>query len=528
MSLWGDEFNIPETKDEAKKIIKKSKTTKKVKSVEDIVKSKTIPIEEKLEIIKVNVYKILGKYKDDTIVIRTKEELSNYIDAAIENGIISIDTETNNSLDTITCKIMGGCIYTPGQKNAYIPINHVDLNTRERLDWQLTEEDLKEQFDRLSNTKIIMHNAKFDKEVIYCTCKSYLNVYWDTSIASQLLNENESHKLKDQYIAKIDPTQGKYSIDHLFEKLEYAIIDPELFALYAATDAFITYKLYEYQLNEFTKPENKDVYKLLMDVEIPIIDVVTKMELQGVEVDSEYAKKLSVVYHKKSNDIQKLIDDELLKLKPKIDSWRLSTEANVHPPAKNASGVGKSKNEQLSDPVELGSPTQMAILLYDILKVGIVDKKTPRGTGAEILEALADKVPICKLLVDKRGVDILINTFIDKLPELIKPNTGRLHASFNTYGAKTGRFSSSDPNLQNIPSHAKEIRMMFKAREDNFNVELEDSYYKVKYTDEIEIDNNIWKSIKNINIGDRILNSDNNFDIIKDIKLNNEYYYLYI
>ena len=93
---------------------------------------------EKVSIITTEVYRILGKYKDNTQVIRSYEGLVNYIDAAIKNGVIAIDTETNNSLEPITCKLMGGCIYTPGQKNAYIPVNHVDAN-RNLLPNQLTE-----------------------------------------------------------------------------------------------------------------------------------------------------------------------------------------------------------------------------------------------------------------------------------------------------------------------------------------------------------------------------------------------------
>ena len=210
-SLWGEEFSIPDTKKETKKVIKKIKEPKSPQvKTEKIIKSKTVPIEEKLKIIYENVLRILGVYKEKTQVIKTKEELSNYIDAAINNGIIAIDTETNNSLDPITCKLMGPCFYTPGQKNAYVPINHVNLYTRERLDWQLTEEDIKEQLERLDNVKIIMHNGKFDYQVLKITTGKQLKIFWDTIIGSRLLNENELSKLKEQYISKIDPSIEKY------------------------------------------------------------------------------------------------------------------------------------------------------------------------------------------------------------------------------------------------------------------------------------------------------------------------------
>ena len=175
-SLWGEEFEI---KDNKEKILAKAKTPKKVKTAEQSIKSKTVPIEEKLSIITENVNRILGGYASNTIVIKSKEELSNYIDKAIDNGEIAIDTETNNSLDPLTCKLMGACIYTPGQQNAYIPVNHVDFNSKGRFNWQVTEEDIKEQFDRLNQTKVIMHNGKFDYQVIKCTCGCELSIYWD-------------------------------------------------------------------------------------------------------------------------------------------------------------------------------------------------------------------------------------------------------------------------------------------------------------------------------------------------------------
>lgn len=464
-SLWGEEFKVDDS-ELTKKIVNKINKPKqnKVVTAEKMLKSKSVSLEEKLNLINSEVVRILGHYKDNTEVIKTKTQLHDYISDAISNGIIAVDTETNNSLDTITCKLMGGCIYTPNRKNAYIPINHTDLNDN-RLDWQLTEKDIYEEFSRLDGIDIITHNGKFDYEVLYTTTGWKMPITWDTMIGCKLLDENEPAGLKGQYISKIDNSQEKYSIDHLFT-VPYNYVDPDIFALYAATDSFMTHKLYEYQKKEFEKAENKDIYNLLKTIEIPIISVVAEMELRGIEVDCEYAEKISKIYHERSEEVQSRIDKELEKLEPTIRAWRNTKEANVRPPAKNASGYGKSKNEQLASPVELSSPTQMAILLYDVLKVGIIDKKNPRGTGADILEELSKKVPICKLLVEKRGVDILINTFIDKMPSLVKEKTGRLHANFNTYGADTGRFSSSDPNLQNIPSHAKDIRLIFKAKDD--------------------------------------------------------------
>lgn len=451
-SLWGQEFNIP-SENKKENILKKVNNPKKVKTVEQSLKSKTVSIEDKLSIIEENVNRILGSYSSNTVVIKSKDDFTDYINKAIQNGYIAVDTETNNSLDPLTCKLMGLCIYTPGMNNAYIPVNHVDLYTKERLPWQITEHDIKEELERLSNTKIIMHNGKFDYQVIHCTCGCDLSTYWDTLLGSKVLNENERAGLKQQYIDKIDNSIEKYSIEHLFD-IEYAILNPELFALYAATDAFMTYKLYEWQVKEFNKPENYGLLDLFMSVEMPCMKVTADMELTGVCLDLEYTKRLSEKYHKLYDEVHEELTNELNKLKPKIDEWRNTPEANKIT-------QGKSNSERLEFPPNTSSPTQLAILLYDVLKTPAIDRKTPRGTGVAVLEAI--DLPICKLILKEREILKLINTYIDKLPEVLSEKDGRLHCHFNQYGADTGRFSSSDPNLQNIPSHNNEVRMMFTA-----------------------------------------------------------------
>ena len=462
-SLWGEEFVVKKTL--PKQVLNKVNNPKDPnKVITKAIKSNSVPLAFKIDAIRSNVIRILGRYADDTTVIRSKEELASYIDVAIKNGEIAIDTETNNSLDPITCKLMGPCIYTPGMKNAYIPINHVDPVTHVKLQRQLTEQDIYEEFSRLADTKIIMHNGKFDYQVLKCTCGIPLHVYWDTQVAVRILDENEkSAKLKDQYRDKIDPSVEKYSIDHLFEDIEYAVVDPELFALYAATDAFITYKLYKWQEARFNQPGNERLKKLFLELEMPVMEVAAEMELTGVNIDADYAARLSRKYHKLVDEVEGQISIELEKCRPQIEEWRKTQEATYQPEKldKRTGTVklGKSKNEQLKDPPVLTSPVQLAILLYDVFQTPVIDKKSPRGTGEEILEKIDN--PLCKLVVKQRGLEKLIGTYIDKLPSCVNPKDGKLHAHFNQLGAGTGRFSSSDPNLQNIPSHTKSIRMMF-------------------------------------------------------------------
>ena len=457
-SLWGEEFKID---NDNKAILNKISSSKSPKiTVEKALKSKTVSIEEKLSLIYENVNKILGTYKEQTLVIKTKEELISYLKKAEENNIIAIDTETNNSLDPLTCLLMGVCIYTPGLKNAYIPINHVNRYSGERLPWQLTEQDILEEFNKIKHVFTITHNGKFDYEVLKCTTNLEIPINWDTMIGARLLNENERAGLKQQYIEKIDSSIEKYSIDGLFQDIDYAIVDPEVFALYAATDSFMTYKLYEHQLKLFKEEENKKLFSLFKEVEIPIIKVSAEMELRGICIDEEYSKRLSLKYNNYLKELDIKINKELEKYKSKIDAWRNTPEANEH---KVVNGrKQKSKNEQLKDPIELTSTTQLAILLYDILGTSVIDKKMPRGTGADILEQI--DLPICKLLIEQKTILKLLTAFIDVLPNKLSPRDNRLHSHFNQLGTDTGRFSSSEPNLQQIPSRNKEIRMMFCAK----------------------------------------------------------------
>lgn len=523
-SLWGDDFVIKETPKQAKKVIEKIKQPKTdVKSVKRAVSSKKLSIEDKLKLITEEVNRILGRYESDTQVITTYADLVSYIDKSIENKVIAIDTETNNSLDPITCKIMGGCIYTPGCKNAYIPINHTTL-TGERLDWQITEKQLAEQFSRLieAKTDIIMHNGKFDYEVIKCTCGVELPITWDTMIGAKVLDENErSAGLKQQYIDKIDPSIEKYSIDHLFSDIEYAVVDPNVFALYAATDSYMTYKLYEWQLAKFNDPDLSRLFDMFKRIEMPLVPVVAEMELAGVDFDIEYDERLSKKYHKKLDELDSKIADELEKLKPQIDTWRLSSDANYKPAKKNGAGEGKSKNEQLSDPINVASPTQLAILLYDILGIKAVDKKNPRGTGEDILERIQH--PLAKLLLERRGLMKLITAFIDSLPTWVNPKTGRIHCHFNAYGAATGRFSSSEPNLQQIPSHNHELRLLFRAGTDYMNISYEDDYFECNSASAI-MSNNKYVRVKDLSVGDVIdvdcETGDKSKDIITKIEFN--------
>jgi DNA polymerase I-like protein with 3'-5' exonuclease and polymerase domains len=533
-----------------------------------VLKSKKLSLEEKLSIIKIKVLEVLGKQKKNVIVIKTKEEFEDYVSKAIEFGRIAIDTETNNSTDPMTCQLMGLCLYYEGGKQAYIPIHHVNPETGEHLEWQLTEADCREQLQRIKDagTFIVMHNGKFDYEVIKCTCDIEIEPDWDTMIGAHTINENEKMGLKWQYVNKIDPTQEKYDIESLFI-VPYKYVDPEIFALYAATDSMMTDKLYVYQVAIIEAPGNERLLWLFKNIEMPIVKVTGDIELIGVCIDQEFGEKLKLKYNQILEEIDSRIDQELLSLKSVIDKWKLSKKANErtkqfepkktklslakieekYPYVDEKTGkrykVGKALIEQLGDPINLASPTQLAILFYDILGCPTVSKKSPRGTGKDELEAIAERtdITLCKLILERRGIVKLITTYIDVIPALAQhwPD-GRIRYRLNPVGTDTGRFSSGGEfkfldendnpvelasiNSQNIPSRGdgKITRMLFKAKEDFGNIEVEDNFYKLPEISEIETTNG-WKYGKDLVIGDKLITDEGQDTITNIVYLNREY-----
>ena len=452
--------------------------------------------------IKATVEKNLGKFKDDYIVITEEHDLHNYLVDCVHNNVISIDTETTG-LDPLTDKIVGLCIYTPNQPAAYVPINHVSYVTGVRVENQLTETQVGDLLNTLVHKyhpDIIMFNAKFDMRVIrnqlgvkdiYCT--------WDAYLAAKLMNENEeSHGLKQLYKKYVLDGQGDaFSFDALFKGISFDKIPITTGYLYAAHDAIITYELYEFQKQYlyYDPTVSKDdrngmngVSWVFFNIEMPCLKVVCDMEDNGIKFDFEYQKKLSEKYNQlleeKANEFYKI-----------CNTW--GNEIYEY--------RQKHKDCKLDDPINIGSTAQIAILLYDILKIDPPDPKSPRGTGEAILQKIDN--PIAKAILDYREMSKLVSTYIDKLPECVNPKDGRIHCSFNQYGARTGRFSSENPNLQNIPSHNKDIRKMFIATNEEKLVSTDIQQFVVDRWCEVECADE-WKYADKIVIGDVLLLDD--------------------
>lgn len=518
-SLWGEDFAIQGSYTDAKKILNKIKHPKDIKTmpVEKVIAAKNISFGDKLSVVEENVNKVLGKYKDDMRCIYTRADFHDYITKAINNGIISIDTETIGTrtdikkpgTDPFTCKICGLCLYTPDEKSVYIPINHMDYNTNERLGNQLTEEDVTEELNRLveAQTFNIFHNGKFDYMVLYYTCGVKVPIIWDTMIGSQLLNENEPAGLKFQYRDKINPDQEKYDIDKLFDLDKLGYYPTELFKLYAAQDAKMTYQLYEYQRKEFKKKGNEKLYKLFTDIEMPVVTVTAEMEMRGVAVDKEFSTRLSNKFHKKLDELNLTIDNEMAKYADIISAWRTTPEANYQ---KTVGGKKqKSLSEKLSDPVQLSSPTQLGILLYDVLKVLKLGKDNKKSTDEAALLSIKDKLPLADMILQLREYEKYLGTYIDVLPTYCNPRDGRVHAHFNQMGREdrnvvTGRMSSSEPSLQVIPARGDivSVRCLFVPTIEYNEVESNNDVYTVPIEDEVLLKNGEYQWSSYLKPGD--------------------------
>lgn len=437
------------------------------KKVKEKIEKKTQPKKNsksnnlltRVNLIRERVANNLGEYQNDYIILIKDEDIINYFNKIIESGICAIDTETTG-LNIFEDKIVGICLYVEGEKASYIPLNHISSIYGTRIENQANLDLVKEQMKRCidNNIKFIYHNGKFDLNILQTFLGYPMNCpYWDTLVASYLITNDENQRsLKDQYSKYCSHLENKEKIEtlshfnDLFEGLRFDYVPIESGYIYAARDAFMTYKLYEHQKEFFDKPENADVFKLFIETEVPLIEVTAAMTRTGVAIDMDLANKLKVEYTEKIEKLTAEVYEQIDLYKEDIIKYRM-----IH------------YNTKLQDPINFNSNDQLAILLYDIIGAINTDKEKPRGVGEDALKKI--DLPLTKAILEYRSVNKLLSTYIDAIPKKIEPYDGRLHAQFNQNGADTGRFSSSDPNLQNIPTSAG-IRCMFKASEGMYMV----------------------------------------------------------
>lgn len=414
--------------------------------------AKVVPksISGKVQLAKEMSQEVFADKLDRLELLDNENKIREYIDCAITNGIIAVDTETNG-LDRIDGKIAGVCLYTPGQKGVYIPVRHESFMTGIELNTNISKEFMKDQFERMnkSNIKYVLHNAKFDMHILWWMLGIKIIPYWDTQIGSQLLNENEPHKLKvlyKKYVDNADENSKVASFNSLFKGIEFNKVPPDVAYMYASFDPIMTYELYQFQYNfidingKYCKEKGLErVAEVFRNIEMPLIQVVFEMECTGVKIDTELADKLKAQYTKHKDAAEEKFNLEIEKLNDKFDKLMIKNPAAYNKLFKD--GIRK---------VSISSPTQLAILFYDVLEFESPDKKSPRGTGEAILKSFNH--PLVDSILEYRSMSKLLSTYIEAIPQHIAKRDNRLHANFNQYGAKTGRFSSSDPNLQNIPS----------------------------------------------------------------------------
>lgn len=414
--------------------------------------------------------KIFGDKLDDLELITSETRIKEYFSNIEKNGIVAIDTETNG-LDRVDGIVAGLCLYTPGETGCYIPLKHISYMTK-KLKGNANFDLVKELSHKIfPQCKTIFHNAKFDLHFIFWNLDLLLSPYWCTQVAGCMLDENEPHGLKylwEKYCGtKEDAETAKFN--KLFKNIDFREIPPEVAYMYAGFDPKMTYELYEFQA-QYLDPKNplcyenglENVAKLFREVEMPMVDVAFTMEREGVWIDTDRAKVLYEKYDAYRQEALELFETECEKIRGKID--RLST-------------TKPALYKKLGKPISISSNVQLAILLYDVLKFESSDSSKPRGTGDDIISHFDH--PIVDAIKQYRKFDKAIGTYIEAIPSYVSKADGRLHANFNTRGAKTGRLSSDQPNLQNIPSKpiklkdgtkvdaGTDIRQLFVAGEGN-------------------------------------------------------------
>ena len=425
-------FNLPSaqktTKKERHEVCKKATSPIAQSTTAVTLKGSAKLIDRINAITSVVKSKFAGK-ENELELITTEDHLISYIDKCIENNVISIDTETTG-LDPILDDIVGICIYTPDLKAAYIPINHVSYITELKCSNQLPIDFIHNQFQRLvdADVKTIWFNAPFDIRFLGNKLNVWFTPYFDTSIAAMCLNSDEpdgQKTLKALHKKYCWGDRGEaLTFGKLFDNLPFNLIPIDVAYLYAASDAIYTYELYEFQA-QYLEPTGQyyeshnmqGVSNVFFNIEMKSMPTFISMEQIGVAIDQNHAKKIYDKYHALADKMQQNLEEVCKPYQEMIDEYK-----RRHPMCK------------LTDPINYGSQTQLAIIFYDILGLKSPDPKNPRGTGAEILEQLDH--PIARAVSDNRSFSKVLSAFIDTLPDQAKKYPDkRIHCSFKQYGA---------------------------------------------------------------------------------------------
>ena len=428
----------------SKKLVTLSKDCHVIDNLEEFILPLENPILKISEtLIKYDMHKILEKvskngmsYKTEIpkevekkedkveyILLDNEHSLSLVINTIPRDSIISFDTETTD-IDVTKAKIVGFSFAFEENKAYYVPISHSYLGVGN----QISMEAARQAIIQLNRFKLVLQNFKYDYQIIKHNFDVELKLYADTMILSWLLNTNEKVGLDYQIDKHFRHKMISFS-DVVKKGENFSNVEISKACEYAAEDALMTLKLFNRQLEIFKEKNEEEILKLAFDVEFEFIYVLAEMENNGIKIDVELLKK----YKEKSN---KYISE---------------LTSKIH----EISGVEFNIN----------STKQLGVVLFETLGL-TASKKTKTGysTDEAVLSSLVNEHPVISLLLKYREAYKLQSTYIEPLLELgLKNSDNRIHTSFLHTGTATGRLSSKNPNLQNIPVGSDSILQIRQA-----------------------------------------------------------------
>ena len=359
----------------------------------------------------------------DYQLIDTEDKINDFLRIILTKEIISLDTETTGT-DAMSAELVGMSFSYKENQAFYVPV------PQDREGAQKIVDKFKPVFENEKSIKV-GQNIKYDMIVLANYGVSIKGQMFDTMIAHYVLQPELHHGM--DYLAEVYLKYDTIKIEELIgakgkNQRNMRDLSPTDIYKYACEDADVTLKLKNILEKEL---ETNGVKELFEEIEMPLVPVLAYIERNGVRIDTEALKETSRHFTIRMREIE----EEIYKL--------AGMEFNV------------------------SSPKQVGEVLFDRLKILEKAKKTKTGqyvTSEEVLESLKGKHQIVEKILDYRGLKKLLSTYVDALPELINPKTGRIHTSFNQTVTATGRLSSSNPNLQNIPvrdDDGKEIRKAF-------------------------------------------------------------------
>ena len=362
----------------------------------------------------------------------TEADLNRWVEKLKQAKLFALDTETDN-LDYMAANLVGISFALENGEAAYLPLQLDYLGAPKTLEKTTALTLLKPVLENSAIQKV-GQNFKYDLTIFARNDIDVQGVAFDTMLESYVLNSTGRHNMDD--LAKRYLGHQTISFEEIAGKgknqLTFNQIPLEKAAEYASEDADVTMKLQQVLWEKLSKEPTLE--KLFKEMELPLLGVLSRMERRGVLIDSD-------ALFLQSNEI-----------------------------ANRLSELEKQAYVLAGQPFNLASTKQLQEILFDKLGLPVI-QKTPKGapsTNEEVLEELAFSHELPKVLVEHRGLSKLKSTYTDKLPQMVNPQTGRVHTSYHQAVTATGRLSSSDPNLQNIPIRNEEgrrIRQAFIARE---------------------------------------------------------------